>query len=161
MTARKKFAVSFTLSADERTEVYMDEWVQADRLTCAAVANHVKDLEWSGGCQHPAFALFSDRNIKVQAVKVREAGSDDWKSIATAPRDRAVTLGWWDMDTFVQTIGFWSESVNGKPGWTDNSVQSFGYEEVAELEPTVWRDLFPAPARAKTKRKAKSCSRKL
>lgn len=71
---RRKFEVTFTLEADQLDSVWLEGgWVNADRLTTKAVAGHVKDLEWSGGCQHPAFALCSNRNIKVQNVKVRLA----------------------------------------------------------------------------------------
>lgn len=70
---RKKFEVTFTIEADAPSEVYAfdGDWIPAMRLTSRAVADHVKDLEWVGGCRHPADALFSDRNIKVANVKVR------------------------------------------------------------------------------------------
>lgn len=58
---RKKFHVEFTIEADE----------DIDSLTCAAVRDHVSELEWVGGCQHPDAALHSNKNIKVAAVKVR------------------------------------------------------------------------------------------
>lgn len=153
---RKKFAVTFTLEADAPFEVWEDRgdsgaWVEADRLTCKAVAGHVKDLEWSGGCQHPAFALFSDRKIKVANVKVIPAEDDGWQPIASAMRDgRRLMLGWWEIATYRQAVGRWVGDVNGSPGWIEEASLS-GYP--VELEPEFWRELFPAPARPKAKRK--------
>lgn len=72
---RRKFEVTFTIELDELKGdfIWFDETIPADRLTNKVVAGHVLDLEWSGGCAHPAFALHANRNIKVSKVKVRRA----------------------------------------------------------------------------------------
>lgn len=69
---RKRFKVSFEIEVDVPDEVYVidGDWTSADPVTKEAVADHVRELTWVGGCYSPAHAFFSDRNIVVENVKV-------------------------------------------------------------------------------------------
>lgn len=83
---------------------------------------------------------------------------DGWRDISTAPKDgTGVLIAWLDRDGEWQTrLAWWErefqiadvdddDNTVWKSAWTDNRVQSFGYEEIWEYDPTHWMPLPDPP----------------
>jgi hypothetical protein len=71
-----------------------------------------------------------------------------WHPISSAPMDGRTYVLLYKKDRFM-VVGLYKENLNkGTPkagsGWTDFSVDSFGWQTFTKLEPTHWQPL-PAP----------------
>jgi hypothetical protein len=91
-----------------------------------------------------------------------------WIGINSAPMDGSrILIGWWDENKVWQERRAWwnaefectydaeTDKTTYRGAWTDNSVVSFGYEEVALYEPTLWMRLPAAPAATETREDGK------
>lgn len=82
----------------------------------------------------------------VALLKEAASPSVEWRPIETAPKDGTTLLLCGPGHSIA--CGWWEEEVNGynDPGWTDGTVQSFGYETVTKLDPTHWMPIPPTYA---------------
>lgn len=80
----------------------------------------------------------------------------EWRKIDSAPKDgtrillfniRGIFLAHWDHE--FDPYGLFDEAQDcyiDRPAWTDNTVKSFGYEEINEItDPTHWMPLPEVP----------------
>lgn len=87
-------------------------------------------------------------------AKVEELLASQWMPIAEAPRDGTRILIWSEEKGTVLSV-YWDnefdskwddkkEETNYVGAWTDDAVQSFGYEEVHSYNPALFQ-VLPAP----------------
>lgn len=82
-------------------------------------------------------------------VKDRPASLSEWLPIKTAPKDGdAILIGWFTPSGHGLLSSEWNIRCawwdKTEKGWTDNAVNSWGYEEVQIYKPSHWMNV-PAP----------------